>query len=110
MIVALIFLGQVLELRARERTGDAIKALLDLAPKMARRVLPDGTEYEAPVRRTWSRATGCGCARARRSRSTAVVVEGHSAVDESMITGEPMPVEKGPGDRSSAAPSTATAA
>ncbi|WP_372840666.1 heavy metal-binding domain-containing protein, partial [Phaeovulum sp.] len=49
VIIALVFLGQVLELRARERTGDAIRALLDLAPKTARRILPDGTEYDAPL-------------------------------------------------------------
>ncbi len=49
VIVALVFLGQVLELRARERTGDAIRALLDLAPKTARRILPDGSEYDAPL-------------------------------------------------------------
>ncbi|MFZ1471066.1 MAG: heavy metal-binding domain-containing protein, partial [Paracoccaceae bacterium] len=49
VIVALVFFGQVLELRARERTGDAIRALLDLAPKTARRILPDGTEYDAPL-------------------------------------------------------------
>ena len=49
VIIALIFVGQVLELRARERTGDAIRALLDLAPKTARRILHDGTEYDAPL-------------------------------------------------------------
>ena len=49
VIIALVFVGQVLELRARERTGDAIRALMDLAPKTARRILPDGTEYDAPV-------------------------------------------------------------
>ncbi|HRM75982.1 MAG TPA: heavy metal-binding domain-containing protein, partial [Paracoccus sp. (in: a-proteobacteria)] len=49
VIVALVFVGQVLELRARERTGDAIRALMDLAPKTARRVLPDGSEYDAPL-------------------------------------------------------------
>ncbi len=98
VIVALIFLGQVLELRARERTGDAIKALLDLAPKMARRVLPDGTEYEAPV----ENIVEGDRLRVRPGEAVpvdAVVIEGHSAVDESMITGEPIPVEKGPGDR-----------
>ncbi|RMH52479.1 MAG: heavy metal translocating P-type ATPase [Alphaproteobacteria bacterium] len=98
VIVALIFLGQVLELRARERTGDAIRALLDLAPKMARRVLPDGTEYEAPV----ENVVEGDRLRVRPGEAIpvdAVVVEGHSAVDESMITGEAMPVEKGPGDR-----------
>ena len=98
VIVALVFLGQVLELRARERTGDAIKALLDLAPKMARRVLPDGSEYEAPV----ENVVEGDRLRVRPGESVpvdAVVIEGHSAVDESMITGEPIPVEKGPGDR-----------
>ena len=98
VIVALVFLGQVLELRARERTGDAIKALLDLAPKMARRVLPDGTEYEAPV----ENVVEGDRLRVRPGESVpvdAVVIEGRSAVDESMITGEPIPVEKGPGDR-----------
>ena len=49
VIVALVFVGQVLELRARERTGDAIRALLNLTPKTARRILPDGTEYDAPL-------------------------------------------------------------
>ncbi len=49
VIVTLVFVGQVLELRARERTGDALRALLDLAPKTARRILPDGTEYDAPL-------------------------------------------------------------
>jgi Cu+-exporting ATPase len=98
VIVALVFLGQVLELRARERTGDAIRALLDLAPKKARRVLPDGTEYEAPV----ENVVEGDRLRVRPGESIpvdAVVIEGHSAVDESMITGEPIPVEKGPGDR-----------
>ena len=97
VIVALIFLGQVLELRARERTGDAIRALLDLAPKMARRVLPDGTEYEAPV----ENVVEGDRLRVRPGEAVpvdAVVTDGRSAVDESMITGEPMPVEKGPED------------
>ena len=49
VIVALVYVGQVLELRARERTGNAIRALLDLAPKTARRIQPDGTEYDAPL-------------------------------------------------------------
>ncbi|TBN43799.1 heavy metal translocating P-type ATPase [Paracoccus subflavus] len=97
VIVALVFVGQVLELRARERTGDAIRALLDLAPKTARRVLADGTEYDAPleniVEGDWLRV--------RPGDSVpvdAVVIDGRSSVDESMITGEPVPVEKGPGD------------
>lgn len=96
VIVALVFLGQVLELRARERTGDAIRALLDLAPKTARRVLPDGTEYDAPLENILPGD------RLRLRPGDAVpvdaeVIEGTSSIDESMITGEPLPVEKSPG-------------
>ncbi|MFC3169476.1 heavy metal translocating P-type ATPase [Paracoccus fontiphilus] len=97
VIVALIFVGQVLELRAREQTGDAIRALLDLAPKTARRVLEDGTEYDAPL----ENVVEGDRLRVRPGDSVpvdATVVEGRSSVDESMITGEPVPVEKGPGD------------
>lgn len=98
VIIALIFVGQVLELRARERTGDAIRALLDLAPKTARRILHDGTEYDAPLENV---VTG-DMLRVRPGDSVPVdgeVTEGRSAVDESMITGEPVPVEKTAGDR-----------
>ncbi|WP_347140349.1 heavy metal translocating P-type ATPase [Paracoccus sp. SSK6] len=97
VIVALIFVGQVLELRARERTGDAIRALLDLAPKTARRVLEDGTEYDAPLEHVIEGDR----LRVRPGDSVpvdATVIDGRSSVDESMITGEPVPVEKGPGD------------
>lgn len=97
VIVALVFVGQVLELRARERTGDAIRALLDLAPKSARRVLPDGTEYDAPLENIMAG----DLLRVRPGESVpvdAIVTEGHSAIDESMITGESLPVAKGPGD------------
>ncbi|WP_415183848.1 heavy metal translocating P-type ATPase [Phaeovulum sp.] len=97
VIVALVFVGQVLELRARERTGDAIRALLDLAPKTARRILPDGTEYDAPLENImegdWLRV--------RPGDAVPVdgtVIDGRSSLDESMLTGESMPVEKGPGD------------
>ena len=92
VIVALVFLGQVLELKARERTGDAIKALMGLAPKTARRVLPDG-EYDAPLENVW---TG-DLLRVRPGDAVpvdGVVTEGASAVDESLLTGEAMPVEK----------------
>jgi Cu+-exporting ATPase len=86
--VALVFLGQVLELRARERTGSAIRALLDLAPKTARRIArPDGAETDVPLDET-SPATGCGCGRAKRAGRRRRV-EGRSSIDESMITGEP---------------------
>ena len=97
VIVALVFVGQVLELRARERTGDAIRALLDLAPKTARRILPDGTEYDAPLENIMEGDR----LRVRPGDAVpvdGVVIEGRSSLDESMLTGESMPVEKGPGD------------
>jgi Cu+-exporting ATPase len=97
VIVALVFVGQVLELRARERTGDAIRALLDLAPKAARRILPDGTEYDAPLENIMEGDR----LRVRPGDAIPVdgtVIEGRSSLDESMLTGESMPVEKGPGD------------
>jgi Cu+-exporting ATPase len=93
----LVFVGQVLELRARERTGDAIRALLDLAPKTARRILPDGTEYDAPLENIMEGDR----LRVRPGDAVPVdgtVIEGRSSLDESMLTGESMPVEKGPGD------------
>ncbi len=98
VIIALVFLGQVLELRARERTGDAIRALMDLSPKTARRILPDGSEYDAPLENILEG----DLVRVRPGDSVPVdgeVVEGRSSVDESMITGEPVPVEKSEGDR-----------
>ena len=97
VIVALVFVGQVLELRARERTGNAIRALLDLAPKTARRILPDGTEYDAPLENIMEGDR----LRVRPGDAVPVdgtVIEGRSSLDESMLTGESMPVEKGPGD------------
>ncbi|MDS1135440.1 heavy metal translocating P-type ATPase [Nitratireductor indicus] len=97
VIVALVFLGQVLELKARERTGSAIRALLDLSPKTARRIASDGSEKDVPLDevRVGERL------RIRPGESVPVdgtVEEGRSSVDESMITGEPVPVEKGNGD------------
>ncbi|RWM27509.1 MAG: heavy metal translocating P-type ATPase [Mesorhizobium sp.] len=97
VIVALVFLGQVLELRARERTGSAIRALLDLAPKTARLIGADGSERDVPLD---SVKTGDRL-RIRPGDAVPVdgiVLEGRSAVDESMITGEPLPVEKTEGD------------
>ncbi len=97
VIVALVFVGQVLELRARERTGDAIRALLDLAPKTARRILPDGSEYDAPLENIMAGDR----LRVRPGDAVpvdGVVISGNSSLDESMLTGESMPVEKGPGD------------
>ena len=98
VIITLVFVGQVLELRARERTGDAIRALLDLAPKTARRILPDGSEYDAPL----ENIVEGDMLRMRPGDSVPVdgeVVEGRSSLDESMITGEPVPIEKVEGDR-----------
>lgn len=97
VIVALVFLGQVLELRARERTGSAIRALLDLAPKTARLIGADGSEKDVPLD---SVQTGDRL-RIRPGNAVPVdgiVLEGRSAIDESMITGEPLPVEKTEGD------------
>ncbi len=97
VIIALVFVGQVLELRARERTGDAIRALLDLAPKTARRITPDGDEYDAPLENIIEGDR----IRVRPGESVPVdakVVSGATSVDESMLTGEPLPVEKHEGD------------
>ena len=97
VIIALVFVGQVLELRARERTGDAIRALLDLAPKTARRITPDGDEYDAPL----ENIVEGDRLRVRPGEAIpvdSIVVEGHTAVDESMLTGEPLAVEKTEGD------------
>ncbi|MDX8477129.1 heavy metal translocating P-type ATPase [Mesorhizobium sp. VK24D] len=97
VIVALVFLGQVLELRARERTGSAIRALLDLAPKTARLIGADGSEKDVPLD---SVKTGDKL-RIRPGDAVpvdGVVLEGRSSIDESMITGESLPVEKTEGD------------
>ncbi|WP_265517961.1 heavy metal translocating P-type ATPase [Nitratireductor luteus] len=97
VIVTLVFLGQVLELKARERTGSAIRALLDLSPKTARRISDDGSEQDVPLEEV---VVG-DLIRVRPGESVpvdGVVEEGRSSVDESMISGEPIPVEKQAGD------------
>jgi Cu+-exporting ATPase len=97
VIIALVFVGQVLELRARERTGDAIKALINLAPKTARRINDDGSEYDAPL----ENILAGDLLRVRPGEAVPVdgeVVEGETSVDEAMLTGEPIPVAKAPGD------------
>ncbi|WP_206455823.1 heavy metal translocating P-type ATPase [Aurantimonas marina] len=97
VIVTLVLLGQVMELRAREQTGSAIRALLDMAAKTARVIRPDGTEEEIPLEEV---VVGDQL-RVRPGDKVPVdgeVVEGRSSIDESMISGEPVPVEKTPGD------------
>jgi Cu+-exporting ATPase len=97
VITTLVLLGQVLELRARSATGKAIRALLGLAPKTARRVNADGNELEIPLEHV---EVG-DILRVRPGEKVpvdGVVVEGRSAVDESMISGEPVPVEKVSGE------------
>jgi P-type Cu+ transporter len=97
VIIILVLLGQLMELRARERTGDAIKALLRLSPTTARRLATDGTETDVPLE---SIQIGDHL-RVRPGEAVPVdgrVEHGHSSVDESMITGEPLPVEKNRGD------------
>ena len=97
VIVVLVLLGQVLELRAHSRTGSAIKALLNLAPPTARQVAAGG-DNEVPLDRVkvgdWLRVVP-----GDRVPVDGTVLEGHSSVEESMVTGEPLPVEKAVGDR-----------
>ena len=93
VITVLVLLGQVLELRAREQTGSAIRALLNLAPKTARRIREDGADEEIPLEQVHIGDR----LRVRPGDSVpvdGVVLNGRSAVDESMVTGESMPVEK----------------
>ncbi|RIJ14815.1 copper-transporting P-type ATPase [Henriciella mobilis] len=98
VIVTLVLLGQVLELRARNATSGAIRALLELAPPMARRIAEDGSEEEVDL----AHVQAGDRLRVRPGEKVPVdgeVLEGHGSVDESMVTGEPVPVEKSAGDR-----------
>ena len=98
VITTLVLLGQVLELKARSRTSAAIKALLGLAPKTARRIREDGSEEDVPL----SEVQVDDKLRVRPGEKVPVdgiATDGKSSVDESMITGEPIPVEKQAGDR-----------
>jgi Cu+-exporting ATPase len=97
VIVVLVQLGQVLELRARSRTGAAIRALLGLAPKTARRVREDGSDEDVPLEHVQP-GDRLRVRPGEKVPVDGVVVDGASAVDESMVTGEPMPVEKRTGD------------
>ncbi len=98
VITVLVLLGQVLELRARSQTGGAIQALLNLAPKTARRIAANGSETDVPI----SEVSLGDLLRIRPGEKVpvdGVVTEGRSSVDESMVTGEPIPVEKTAGDK-----------
>jgi Cu+-exporting ATPase len=98
VIVSLTLLGQILELRARSETSAAIKSLLGLAPKTARLIRPDGTEEDIPL----SHVHVGDSLRVRPGEKVpvdGVVLEGESSLDESMLTGEPLPVTKRPGDK-----------
>ncbi|MEO6218470.1 MAG: HAD-IC family P-type ATPase, partial [Sphingomonas sp.] len=97
VVVTLVLLGQLLELRARSATGRAIRALMNLAPKTARRLAADGSEQEVPL----AEVIAGDRLRVRPGEAIpvdGVVVEGRSPVDEAMLTGEPAPVIKAPGD------------
>ena len=98
IITTLVLLGQVLELRARSRTSSAIKALLGLAPKTARQLREDGTEEDIPLEHVHP-GDRLRIRPGEKVPVDGVVLEGASAVDESMITGEPVPVEKTSGSR-----------
>jgi len=98
VIITLVLLGQVLELRARQRTSGAIRALLNLAPQQAHRIAADGSEKDIPL----SEVQPGDRLRVRPGERIPVdgaIREGASAVDESMVTGEPMPVDKSVGDK-----------
>ena len=97
VITTLVLLGQVLELRARQRTSGAIRALLHLAPRQAHIVSADGTEKDMPLDQV-KRGDRLRVRPGERVPVDGLIHEGASAVDESMVTGEPMPVEKRAGD------------
>ncbi|MFL6536684.1 MAG: copper-transporting P-type ATPase, partial [Chthoniobacterales bacterium] len=97
IITVLVLLGQVLELRARSRTGSAIRALLDLAPNTAR-LVSDGEERDVPLHEV-QRGDRIRVRPGEKVPVDGRVIDGRTSIDESMITGEPMPVEKSSGDR-----------
>ena len=97
-IVVLVLLGQVLELKARSRTSGAIRALLDLSPKMARLMRDDGSEYDVPLEQV-KVGDKLRVRPGEKIPTDGIVVDGLSSVDESMITGESLPVEKRSGDK-----------
>ena len=98
VIISLTLLGQLLELKARSKTSAAIKSLLGLAPRMARRVNPDGSEEDIPLAHVHE-GDSLRVRPGEKVPVDGVVVEGSSALDESMLTGEPLPVTKRVGDK-----------
>jgi len=98
VITTLVLLGQVLELRARSRTSDAIRSLLQLAPKTARRVGDDGDEHDVPLEHVHV-GDRLRVRPGEKVPADGVVLEGTSSVDESMLSGEPIPLEKAEGAR-----------
>jgi Cu+-exporting ATPase len=98
VIISLTLLGQMLELRARSQTSAAIKSLLGLAPKTARRIEPDGTEADVPLTHVHV-GDRLRIRPGEKVPVDGVVLEGTSAIDEAMLTGEPVPVTKRPGDK-----------
>ncbi|MEE4377144.1 MAG: heavy metal translocating P-type ATPase [Candidatus Competibacteraceae bacterium] len=98
VIVTLVLLGQVMELRARNQTGAAIKALLGLAPKTARLVKEDGSDEDVPLDQI-KLGDRLRVRPGEKVPVDGIVLEGHSSVDESMVTGEPIPIEKNIGDK-----------
>lgn len=98
VIVTLVLMGQVMELRARSSTNAAIKALLGLAPKTARRINPDGSEQDVPLEQVQA-GDHLRVRPGEKVPVDGIVIEGGSSVDESMITGEPLPVEKSTGNQ-----------
>ncbi len=98
VIVSLVLLGQVLELKARGQTGAAIKALLGLAPKTARRIREDGTEEDIPLD-SLRKGDLLRIRPGEKIPVDGIIIEGSSSVDESMITGEPIPLQKEKGDK-----------
>jgi Cu+-exporting ATPase len=98
IITMLVLLGQVLELRARSQTSSAIRALLDLAPRTARLIMPDGSDRDVPLEQV-KPGDRLRVRPGEKIPVDGVVLEGGSSVDESMITGESIPVDKKPGDK-----------
>jgi Cu+-exporting ATPase len=98
VITTLVLLGQVLELRARSQTSSAIRALLGLSPKVARLIHADGTEEDVPLERVHA-GDRLRVRPGEKVPVDGVVLEGATSIDESMVTGEPIPVEKTPGSK-----------